>query len=87
MFVPPQRQCRALLALSCALTVVWFVVNRAVAAVKDQPAYPVPIHLRNAPTVLMKQLGYCEGYSWDTGTDKGYLPPQLQGSAFFEPLR
>jgi putative ATPase len=57
----------------------------AVAAAKDHPAAPVPLHLRNAPTKLMKDLGYNQGYKWeaDFKHDKGFLPDELSGTDFF----
>ncbi|MBR0467572.1 replication-associated recombination protein A [Candidatus Saccharibacteria bacterium] len=40
---------------------------------------PVPLHLRNAPTKLMKDLGYCKGQKWEAGfhLDKSYLPEEI----------
>lgn len=46
---------------------------------------PVPIHLRNAPTKLMKELGFGEGQKWEAGfhLDKSYLPEDAQGKPIF----
>ncbi len=46
---------------------------------------PVPIHLRNAPTKLMKELGFGEGQKWEAGfhLDKSYLPEDAQGRPIF----
>ena len=43
------------------------------------PDSPVPIHLRNAPTKLMKDLGYTEGYEWKANFKhaKGFLPDEV----------
>jgi len=43
------------------------------------PDSPVPLHLRNSPTKLMKDLGYTEGYEWKAGFkhDKGFLPEDI----------
>ena len=51
----------------------------ALAAARDYPDLPVPLHLRNAPTKLMKDLGYNEGYAWDAGFrhPEGNLPPEI----------
>lgn len=51
----------------------------AQAAAKQFPDLPVPLHVRNAPTKLMKDLGYGEGYEWKAGFkhDGGFLPPEL----------
>ncbi len=47
---------------------------------------PVPIHLRNAPTKLMKDLGYGKGQKWEAGfhLDESYLPEKISGEKIFE---
>lgn len=57
----------------------------AKAAARDYPDLPVPLHLRNAPTKLMKDLGYNKGYKWEAGFkhDAGFLPPELANTDFF----
>lgn len=54
-------------------------MQRALKAARDFPNEPVPLHLRNAPTKLMKDLGYQEGYEWkaDFKHQKGFLPDRL----------
>ncbi|XP_035526211.1 ATPase WRNIP1 [Morone saxatilis] len=51
------------------------------------PLPPVPLHLRNAPTRLMKQLGYAKGYKYNPAfsgsVEQDYLPDELQGINFF----
>ncbi|XP_070775625.1 ATPase WRNIP1 [Enoplosus armatus] len=51
------------------------------------PLPPVPLHLRNAPTKLMKQLGYAKGYKYNPAfsgpVEQEYLPKELQGIDFF----
>ncbi|XP_054623338.1 ATPase WRNIP1 isoform X2 [Dunckerocampus dactyliophorus] len=47
------------------------------------PLPPVPLHLRNASTRLMKQLGYGKGYTYDPTVEQEYLPEKLQGIDFF----
>ncbi|KAG7525060.1 ATPase WRNIP1 [Solea senegalensis] len=51
------------------------------------PLPPVPLHLRNAPTKLMKQLGYSKGYKYNPAfsnpVEQEYLPDELQGMDFF----
>jgi putative ATPase len=51
----------------------------ALAAAKQYPDHPVPLSIRNAPTKLMKDLGYGKGYEWhaDFKIDSGFLPPEL----------
>ncbi|HWY78814.1 MAG TPA: replication-associated recombination protein A [Candidatus Sulfotelmatobacter sp.] len=53
------------------------------------PNEPIPLHLRNAPTNLMKELGYAKGYSWNegkVGPDKNlsFLPEKLQGRKYYK---
>jgi putative ATPase len=57
----------------------------AQAAAKQYPDLPVPLHVRNAPTKLMKDLGYGKGAKWDAGFKhpKGFLPPELYDTDFF----
>ena len=47
---------------------------------KQYPDAPVPLHIRNAPTRLMKDLGYNENYEWKAGfkPDKGFLPKEIK---------
>jgi putative ATPase len=60
------------------------------AAARDTPAAPVPLHIRNAPTRLMKDLGYGKDYRYafdseDHFTAQEYLPDALGGTRFYEP--
>lgn len=60
-------------------------MSRAFNAAKQHPDLPVPLHLRNAPTKLMKELGYNQGYQWAAGfthTD-GFLPSKIQSLDLF----
>ncbi len=66
-------------------------LKKAVAAAEEREAEPVPLHLRNAPTRLMKQLGYSAGYQHahaqeDAVVDMECLPPGLAGTTFYEPV-
>ncbi len=59
-------------------------------AAANSPAAPVPLHLRNAPTGLMKELGYGAGYQYAPDHATGYvaqeyLPEALKGASFYEP--
>lgn len=67
---------------------------RAMGRVKEDiekdPALPVPLHIRNAPTRLMKGLGYGRGYKYDHDfpehvSPQEYLPENLLGRAYYEP--
>jgi putative ATPase len=61
-------------------------MSTALAAAKEHPELPVPLHLRNAPTRLMKDLGYGKGTKWEAGFKhpKGFLPDELHGMDFFK---
>ncbi len=53
-------------------------------------ALPVPLHLRNAPTQLMRTIGYGKGYQYphdyaDAMTDQNYLPDELKGETYYQP--
>jgi putative ATPase len=56
------------------------------AAARDYPEAPVPLHLRNAPTKLMKDLGYGKGTKWEANFKhpKGFLPDELKDLDFFK---
>jgi putative ATPase len=61
-------------------------MHRAQAAARDYPDLSVPLHLRNAPTKLMKDLGYNKGYKWeaDFKHNAGFLPPEIEDIHIFE---
>ncbi|MFQ5831067.1 MAG: replication-associated recombination protein A [Candidatus Methylomirabilia bacterium] len=65
--------------------------DKALGAAQEHPAEPVPLHIRNAPTPLMKKLGYGKGYRYDHGEEGGvsagqeYLPEVLRGSRWYQP--
>ncbi len=60
-------------------------MSQALSAAREYPEAPVPLHLRNAPTKLMKDLGYGKGTKWEAGFKhpKGFLPEELQDLNFF----
>ncbi len=65
-------------------------LNAAMEAARETPAEPVPMHIRNAPTRLMKELGYHEGYQYahdapEAYIPQEYLPEKLRGTVFYEP--
>ena len=76
--------CAAVLAKAPKSRQVADAMNAALAAARQYPDLPVPLHLRNAPTKLMKDLGYGDGYSWqaDFKHKDGFLPPELADSDF-----
>lgn len=59
---------------------------RAKAMAHKTMGLPVPVHLRNAPTKLMKDLGYGKGQKWEAGfhLDKSYLPDEIKDEVFFQ---
>jgi putative ATPase len=64
--------------------------NQAQAAARSHPDEPVPMHIRNAPTKLLDELGYGKGYRYDhaeggRAAGQEYLPPALRGSRWYEP--
>jgi putative ATPase len=65
-------------------------IDAALAEVRESGALPVPLHIRNAPTKLMKELGYHKGYQYAHDYDEGYsgqpcLPDSLTGRKFYQP--
>ena len=60
-------------------------MHTAKALAKQYPDAPVPLHLRNAPTKLMKDLDYGKGYKWeaDFKHEKGFLPKELKDKKIF----
>jgi putative ATPase len=64
--------------------------SQAQSDIREQPNLPVPMHIRNAPTKLMKGLGYGKGYQYDHDSEEGYvhqdyLPDNLQGREYYQP--
>lgn len=84
-------QAAVYLALAPKSNAVYQAFNQLRQLVADSPAYDVPLHLRNAPTKLMKQLGYGEGYRYahnEPGAyaaGERYLPEELAGQQFYQP--
>jgi putative ATPase len=65
-------------------------LGAALDAAQRFPAEGVPLHIRNAPTALMKELGYHQGYQYahdapEAYIPQEYLPERLHGSRFYEP--
>ncbi len=65
-------------------------LDAAMNAAQEHPAAQVPLHVRNAPTRLMKELGYHEGYQYAHAVPEAYIPQEylpeaLAGSAFYTP--
>jgi len=67
-------------------------INRAWEAAESSGSLPVPLHLRNAPTALMKEMGYGAGYEYPHDAPDGFvatrnLPEDLGSPTFYEPTR
>ena len=65
-------------------------LDAAIEAAQATPAAPVPLHIRNAPTALMKELGYHKGYQYahdvpEAYIPQEYLPDELRGAVLYEP--
>ena len=65
-------------------------IERALSDVREKPYLPVPLHLRNAPTKLMKELGYHKDYKYAHGfdnhfVDQQYLPDEIKDKIYYEP--
>jgi putative ATPase len=65
-------------------------LDAALAAAQQSPGEGVPLHIRNAPTALMKELGYHRGYQYahdvpEAYIPQEYLPDRLRGSTFYDP--
>lgn len=83
-------QCTVYLAASAKSNASYEAINKAVAAAKEHGNLAVPLHLRNAPTKLMKDLGYGKEYLYSHSyggnfTPQEYLPDELGGTAFYKP--
>jgi len=83
-------QCAIYLASSAKSNAATVAIGAAMSAVKQHGDLPVPLHIRNAPTKLMKNEGYGKGYEYSHNYDNNfsaqeYLPAAISGTAFFEP--
>jgi len=83
-------QCAIYLASSPKSNASYKAINKAQQVVKQTGDLSVPIHLRNAPTKLMKELGYGKDYQYahdyaHNFAFQDYLPDELQGETFYEP--
>ena len=80
------------LAIAPKSNAAYMAYNKARAAVRENGTLEVPMHLRNAPTKLMKGLGYGKGYQYDHDAEGGIaldqqcLPDALAGTVFYEPV-
>ncbi len=83
-------QAAVYLALAPKSNAVYVAFDAARADVHERPAEPVPLHLRNAPTGLMRDLGYGRGYQYahdapDARVEQEHLPEALRGRQYYQP--
>ena len=86
----PLSECAIYLATSPKSNSAYMAINEALDRVRREGPLPVPLHLRNAPTKLMADLGYAKDYKYAHSyagnfVDKEFLPDKLSGTKFYEP--
>lgn len=85
----PLAETTIYLATSPKSNSAYMAINKAIAQVEETGNLPVPLHLRNAPTSLMKELDYGKEYKYSHDYDNNfikqdYLPKELEGSRYWE---
>ncbi len=83
-------QCAVYLATSPKSNASYMAINKALDLVQKTGSLPVPLHLRNAPTKLMKDLNYGSGYQYahdfeGNFVQADFLPDEISGTTFYEP--
>lgn len=83
-------QCATYLACSPKSNASYMAISAAEGDVNSLPSYDVPLHLRNAPTKLMKELGYHKGYKYAHDfeghyAEQLYLPQELKDKIYYNP--
>ena len=83
-------QCATYLASSHKSNASYMAIEEAIAMVQKEGDLPVPLHIRNAPTKLMKNIGYGKNYKYahsfeNNFTEQEFLPDKLTGTTFYEP--
>lgn len=86
----PLAECTIYLASSAKSNSAYMAINEALAVAKETQSASVPLYLRNAPTSLMADLGYSDGYKYahdyhDHFVDLEFMPKELSGHKFYEP--
>ena len=85
-------QCAIYLATSAKSNSATVAIGAASAAVKQAGDLPVPLHLRNAPTKMMKQMDYGKNYKYAHNYESNFvlqqfLPDSLEGKTFYSPQK
>lgn len=83
-------QCAIYLATSPKSNASYMAIGKAQQIVKQTGDLPIPLHLRNAPTKLMKELGYGDEYKYshdyeNNFADQEFLPDEIKNTAFYDP--
>lgn len=86
----PLSECAIYLASSPKSNSAYLAIDKALEAAHKDSSAPVPLYLRNAPTKLMADLGYSDGYKYAHDyqghfADQEYLPESVSGTVFYEP--
>lgn len=86
----PLSECAIYLATSPKSNSAYMAINEALERVRREGPLPVPLHLRNAPTKLMADLGYAKDYKYAHSyegnfVDQEFLPDKISGTKFYEP--
>ena len=86
----PLAECTIYLASSAKSNSAYKAINEALAVAKETQMAAVPLYLRNAPTKLMEELGYADGYKYAHDypghfADLEFMPEDLAGRKFYEP--
>lgn len=86
----PLSECAIYLAGSPKSNAAYLAIDKALQAANNDKIAPVPLYLRNAPTKLMSELGYSDGYKYAHDfpghfTDLEFLPKGMEGTVFYEP--
>ena len=86
----PLAECTIYLASSAKSNSAYMAINEALAVAKETQMASVPLYLRNAPTKLMDELGYGDGYKYAHDypghfVDLEFMPSELAGHKFYEP--
>ena len=86
----PLAECTVYLACSAKSNSAYMAIANALSAVESAGNQPVPLHIRNAPTSLMKNLGYGQNYKYahdfpGNFVQQQFLPDSLMGSRFWNP--
>lgn len=86
----PLAECTIYLASSAKSNSAYMAINEALAVAKETQMAAVPLYLRNAPTKLMEELGYADGYKYAHDypghfADLEFMPAELSGRKFYEP--